>query len=69
MSQAVPLDRGQLIMIAAGVLLAGAGLFVFSRPVASEGGVYARRIAGTMLTMLGTALVLFSLAYAVARSG
>jgi len=39
----------QTIMLAVAALLAIAAVVIFTRPVASEMGVHARRIIGTML--------------------
>lgn len=47
-------------MLGVGIALILAGAFVFTRRAANEGAVYARRIAGTMLSVFGAVLILFA---------
>jgi hypothetical protein len=56
------MNTAALIMTIVAIVAAGAGLFVVTRPAKSEGAVYARRIAGTMLLALAMILGAFSYA-------
>jgi hypothetical protein len=57
------MNRAPFIMAAVAATAGIAGLVVFTRPVRSEGAVYGRRIAGTMLIAL--AVILGGFAYAL----
>ena len=60
------MNHGRLTMLGVGAVLLGAGAFVYSRPAPSEGAVYLRRIAGTMLTAFGGVLILFAVGLTLA---
>jgi len=57
------MNRAPFIMAAVAATAGVAGLVVLTRPVRSEGAVYGRRIAGTML--LALALLLGRFAWAL----
>lgn len=61
------MTRAPLIMAAVAATAGIGGLVVFTRPARSEGAVYGRRIAGTMLIAL--AVILGGFAYALATFG
>ena len=52
--------RAPLIMASVAVTAGIGGLVVFTRPARSEGAVYGRRIAGTMLVALALLLGRFA---------
>jgi hypothetical protein len=61
------MNRAPLIMATVAGVAGAGGLFVITRPVRSEAGVYGRRIAGTML--LALAIILGGFAHALATFG
>jgi hypothetical protein len=61
------MNRAPLIMAAVAATAGIGGLVVFARPARSEGAVYGRRIAGTMLIAL--ALLLGRFAWALSSWG
>jgi len=61
------MTRAPLIMTMVAAAAGVGGLVVFTRPARSEGAVYARRIAGTML--LALALLLGRFAWALSSWG
>ena len=63
------MDHGLSTMLGIGLALICAGAFAFTRRVQSEGGVYARRIVGTMLTAFGGILIMFSIGLTLAGVG
>ena len=54
------MNRAPLIMTAVAATAGIGGLVVFTRPARSEGAVYGRRIAGTMLIALALLLGRFA---------
>ena len=54
------MTRAPLIMTAVAAAAGIGGLVVFTRPARSEGAVYGRRIAGTMLVALALLLGRFA---------
>ncbi|MDB5704177.1 MAG: hypothetical protein JWN66_1293 [Sphingomonas bacterium] len=61
------MNRAPLIMAAVAATAGVGGLIVFARPARSEGAIYGRRIAGTMLIAL--ALLLGRFAWALSSWG
>ena len=63
------MTRAPLIMAAVGAAAGAGSAIVLTRPAHSEGAVYARRIAGTMLAAFALILLGFAAALATAGGG
>jgi hypothetical protein len=63
------MTRAPVIMAAVGAAAAAGSVFVFTRPAADEGLIYAKRIAGTMLAAFALIMLGFATALAAAGGG